>query len=175
MPGQLTETEINIRKQTLESDLENVKESIAKLDSEKVKKEHTEWHNIIAWNKFADFATQYLQKGQLVYLEGKLQTRSYKDKNDVKHWKTEIISNTITPLDWKQASKKNENKESMQDSNDKDDLFVCGHRHKQNCTPRINNKSFSEHKRPDNKYNIDFDTITTRNYYFLLCFYSDLR
>ena len=61
------------------------------------------------------------------------------------------------------------------DSNDKDDLFVCGHRHKQNCTPRINNKSFSEHNRPDNKYNIDFDTITTRNYYFLLCFYSDLR
>lgn len=61
------------------------------------------------------------------------------------------------------------------DPNDNDDLFVCGHRHKQNCTPRINNKSFSEHKRPDNKYNIDFDTITTRNYYFLLCFYSDLR
>ena len=94
------------------------------LDSEKVKKEHTEWHNIIAWNKLADFATQYLQKGQLVYVEGKLQTRSYKDKNDVKHWKTEIISNTITPLDWKQSSKKNENKEIMQDNDDKDDESI---------------------------------------------------
>ena len=75
------------------------------IDSDKVKKEHTEWHNIIAWNKLADFATEYLQKGQLVYIEGKLQTRTYKDKNDVQHWKTEIISNIITPLDWKNPIK----------------------------------------------------------------------
>ena len=80
------------------------------IDSDKVKKEHTEWHNIIAWNKLADFATQYLQKGQLVYIEGKLQTRTYKDKNDVQHWKTEIVSNIITPLDWKNNAKKDDNK-----------------------------------------------------------------
>ena len=53
------------------------------IDSENEKQERTEWHNIIAWNKLADFATEYLQKGQLIYIEGRLQTRIYKDKEDV--------------------------------------------------------------------------------------------
>ena len=75
------------------------------IDNDKEKKEHTEWHNIVAWNKLADFATEYLQKGQLIYIEGKLQTRTYKDKDDVQHWKTEVISNVITPLEWKRTEK----------------------------------------------------------------------
>ena len=76
------------------------------IDNDKEKKEHTEWHNIVAWNKLADFATEYLQKGQLIYIEGKLQTRTYKDKDDVQHWKTEIVVNVITPLEWKTGEKK---------------------------------------------------------------------
>ena len=76
------------------------------IDNEKEKKERTEWHNIVAWNKLADFATEYLQKGQLIYIEGKLQTRTYKDKDDVQHWKTEVITNVITPLEWKTGEKK---------------------------------------------------------------------
>ena len=76
------------------------------LDNEKEKKERTEWHNIVAWNKLADFVTEYLQKGQLIYIEGKLQTRTYKDKDDVQHWKTEVITNVITPLEWKAGEKK---------------------------------------------------------------------
>ena len=76
------------------------------IDNEKEKQERAEWHNIVAWNKLADFATEYLQKGQLVYIEGKLQTRTYKDKDDVQHWKTEVISNVITPLEWKTTAKK---------------------------------------------------------------------
>ena len=76
------------------------------IDNEKEKQERTEWHNIVAWNKLADFATEYLQKGQLVYIEGKLQTRTYKDKDDIQHWKTEVISNVITPLEWKTTAKK---------------------------------------------------------------------
>ena len=76
------------------------------IDSEKEKKEHTEWHNIIVWNKLADFATDFLQKGQLIYIEGKLQTRTYKDKSDVQHWKTEVVANIITPLEWKTGEKK---------------------------------------------------------------------
>ena len=75
-------------------------------DADKNKIEHTEWHNIVAWNKLADFATEYLQKGQLIYIEGKLQTRKYKDKDDIQHWKTEVISNVITPLEWKSVEKK---------------------------------------------------------------------
>ena len=76
------------------------------IDNEKEKKEHTEWHNIVAWNKLADFATEYLQKGQLIYIEGKLQTRTYKDKDDVQHWKTEVVASVITPLEWKTGEKK---------------------------------------------------------------------
>ena len=76
------------------------------INSEKEKKDHTEWHNIVAWNKLADFVTEYLQKGQLIYIEGKLQTRTYKDKDDVQHWKTEVITNVITPLEWKAGEKK---------------------------------------------------------------------
>ena len=76
------------------------------IDNDKEKKEHTEWHNIVAWNKLADFATEYLQKGQLIYIEGKLQTRTYKNKDDVQHWKTEIVANVITPLEWKTGEKK---------------------------------------------------------------------
>ena len=78
------------------------------IDNDKEKKEHTEWHNIVAWNKLADFATEYLQKGQLIYIEGKLQTRTYKDKDNVQHWKTEVVANVITPLEWK-TGEKNEN------------------------------------------------------------------
>ena len=75
------------------------------IDNEQEKKDHTEWHNIVTWNKLADFSTEYLQKGQLIYVEGKLQTRTYKDKNDVQHWRTEVVANTITPLEWKAAEK----------------------------------------------------------------------
>ena len=76
------------------------------IDSENNKQEKTEWHNIIAWNKLADFATEYLQKGQLIYIEGRLQTRTYKDKEDIQRWITEIVSTVITPLEWKTIDKK---------------------------------------------------------------------
>ena len=76
------------------------------IDSENEKQERTEWHNIIAWNKLADFATEYLQKGQLIYIEGRMQTRTYKDKEDIQRRITEIVSTTITPLEWKTTEKK---------------------------------------------------------------------
>jgi len=76
------------------------------INSESKKQERTEWHNIIAWNKLADFATEYLQKGQLVYIEGRMQTRSYKDKENIQRKITEIISTAITPLEWKDHSNK---------------------------------------------------------------------
>ena len=76
------------------------------VDSENEKKERTEWHNIIAWNKLADFATDYLQKGQLIYIEGRLQTRTYTDKEDNQRRITEVILTAITPLAWKTNDKK---------------------------------------------------------------------
>jgi len=85
------------------------------IDSESEKQERTEWHNVIAWNKLADFATEYIQKGQLVYIEGRLQTRTYKDKEEIQRRITEIVCTAITPLEWK-ATEKIENGSSPKDS-----------------------------------------------------------
>ena len=64
--------------------------------------ERTEWHNIIAWRKLAEICGQYLKKGSKVYLEGKLQTRSWDDKNSgVKKYMTEVIVNDMIMLDSK--------------------------------------------------------------------------
>lgn len=60
--------------------------------------ERTEWHRCIVWRQKAEFAKQYLNKGQLVYAEGKLQTRKWQDKNGNNRYTTEIQVNTLTPL-----------------------------------------------------------------------------
>jgi single-strand DNA-binding protein len=59
------------------------------------KQERTEWHRIVAWGKLAELANQYLQKGRQVYVEGRLQTRSWEDKEGQKRYTTEIVANTI--------------------------------------------------------------------------------
>ena len=63
--------------------------------------EHTEWHNIVAWNKLAEFSKEYINKGQLIYIEGRIHTQSWVDKNDVRQKRVEIVCETITPLEWK--------------------------------------------------------------------------
>ncbi len=64
-------------------------------DKQGNKQEKTEWHNIVAWGKLADFVQNYLKKGRLVYLEGRIETRDWTDAQNVKHWKTEINARTI--------------------------------------------------------------------------------
>lgn len=64
-------------------------------DKQGNKQEKTEWHNINAWGKLADFVQNYLKKGRLIYVEGRIQTRDWTDKDNVKHWKTEIRADTI--------------------------------------------------------------------------------
>ncbi len=59
------------------------------------KQEKTEWHRIVVWGKLAELCNQYLQKGRQVYLEGRLQTRSWDDKNGQKRYTTEINAATI--------------------------------------------------------------------------------
>jgi len=59
------------------------------------KKERTEWHRIIAYDKLGEICGEYLAKGRQVYVEGKLQTRSYDDKEGVKRYTTEIIANDV--------------------------------------------------------------------------------
>lgn len=60
--------------------------------------EQTEWHNIVLWRGLAEVASKYLQKGKLVYIEGKLRTRSFEDKEKVKKYVTEIVAENFTML-----------------------------------------------------------------------------
>lgn len=60
--------------------------------------ERTEWHNIVCWTKLAEIANQYLTKGSNVYIEGRLQTRTWDDKDGKKHYSTEIIANDMVML-----------------------------------------------------------------------------
>ena len=60
--------------------------------------EQTEWHNIVMWRGLAEVASKYLQKGKLVYIEGKLRTRSFEDKEKVKKYVTEIVAENFTML-----------------------------------------------------------------------------
>ena len=62
------------------------------------KKEQTEWHNIVLWRGLAERVAEMLQKGRLVYIEGKLRTRSFEDKNGVKKYTTEVIADFFSPL-----------------------------------------------------------------------------
>ncbi|MDD2731993.1 MAG: single-stranded DNA-binding protein [Candidatus Pacebacteria bacterium] len=61
----------------------------------KERQERTEYHNIVLWRKLAEIASQYLTKGSLVLIEGKIQTRSWQDQNGNKRYKTEIIADNI--------------------------------------------------------------------------------
>jgi single-strand DNA-binding protein len=61
------------------------------------KKELTEWHNIVLWRGLAEIAQKYLHKGDLVYIEGKLRTRSW-EKDGVTRYTTEIVGDNMTML-----------------------------------------------------------------------------
>lgn len=56
------------------------------------KKEQTEWHKVVAWRRLGEICGEYLQKGRQVYIEGRLQTRSWEDKEGNKRWTTEILA-----------------------------------------------------------------------------------
>src|SRR5438067_13538800 len=62
------------------------------------KVEQTEWHNIVMWRGLAEIAAKFLSKGKLVYIEGKLRTRSFEDKEGVKKYTTEIVAENFTML-----------------------------------------------------------------------------
>ena len=60
--------------------------------------EQTEWHNIVLWRGLAEVASKYLQKGKLIYVEGKLRTRSFEDREKVKKYVTEVVAENFTIL-----------------------------------------------------------------------------
>lgn len=62
------------------------------------KKSQSEFHNIVAWRRLAEICGQYLRKGSQIYIEGRLQTRSWDDPSGVKKYRTEIIADNLIML-----------------------------------------------------------------------------
>ncbi|MGH9535011.1 MAG: single-stranded DNA-binding protein [Terriglobales bacterium] len=60
--------------------------------------DRTEWHDVVLWAKMAETANQYLSKGSQVFIEGRLQTRSWDDKEGKKHYATEIVAQDMVLL-----------------------------------------------------------------------------
>ena len=66
--------------------------------------ESTDWHNIVAWRKLGQIAEQYVKKGMSIYVEGKIRSRSYDDKDGVKRYVTEIVADNFIMLDKKEEN-----------------------------------------------------------------------
>jgi len=60
--------------------------------------EKAEYHSVVTWDRLAEICGQYLGKGQMVNIEGRLQTRQWEDENKLRHWKTEIVANAVEML-----------------------------------------------------------------------------
>ena len=63
------------------------------------KQEKTEWHRIVAWKRLGEICGEYLSKGSQIYVEGKLQTREWEDRDGNKKYTTEIIAQSMQMLD----------------------------------------------------------------------------
>lgn len=68
------------------------------VSSDGERREETEWFNIVAWGTLAEICNQHLSKGQQVYVEGRLQTRSWEDDNGQRHFRTEVVANEMIIL-----------------------------------------------------------------------------
>jgi single-strand DNA-binding protein len=67
-------------------------------DKNNQKQERTEWHRIVAWGKLAELCGEYLAKGRQCYVEGRLQTREWTDKEGKKNYTTEVVANSVVFL-----------------------------------------------------------------------------
>jgi len=72
---------------------ETFKDRSGKLNSQ------TEWHTVVLWRGLAELAQKYLHKGSLVYIEGRLKTRSWEDKDGIKKFATEVVGDNLIMLD----------------------------------------------------------------------------
>ena len=85
------------------------------------KQEKTEWHRVVFFNRLAEIAAQYLKKGSQVYVEGKLQTRKWEDKEGNERWTTEVVANQMQMLgDRMSNDMSNDNASSSQSSSNND-------------------------------------------------------
>ncbi len=83
--------------QTLEGGIKLAKFRLATTEGIKDKNGNriTEWHNIVAWRFLGEFCEKYVRKGDLIFIEGRLRTHSWTDPKENKHYKTEVVADTI--------------------------------------------------------------------------------
>lgn len=86
------------------------------------KQEKTEWHKIVLWGKLAEIADKYLKKGSQVYIEGKIQTRTWEDKEGQTRYSTEIVGNNLTMLGKASGTSSSEGSPAASNSDEDDDL-----------------------------------------------------
>lgn len=88
---------------TIDSGVKRASFSVATTESFKNKNgdrtEHTEWHRVTVWRGLADVAEKYLRKGSKVYVEGRIRSREYTDKDNIKRYFTDIIADNFQMLD----------------------------------------------------------------------------
>ena len=80
------------------------------------RRSETEWFNIVAWGNLAEICKQYLHKGQQVYIEGRLQTRQWEDKEGQKHKNVEVVANEMMML-----GERRDNSKQSEESNQEED------------------------------------------------------
>jgi single-strand DNA-binding protein len=78
-------------------------------------KDTTEWHKVVLFNKLAEIAAAYLKKGSRVYIEGKLKTRKWQDKDGKDCYMTEVVGNDMQMLNREELSEKPKEKEEVAD------------------------------------------------------------
>jgi single-strand DNA-binding protein len=85
------------------------------VDKEGQKQERTEWHRVVVWGRLAEICGRHLAKGRQVYVEGRLQTRSWEDQQGQKRYSTEVVANTVQFLG---APSERDNSQSRGGDND---------------------------------------------------------
>lgn len=79
------------------------------------RRSETEWFNIVAWGNLAEICKQYLHKGQQVYIEGRLQTRQWEDKEGQKHKNVEVVANEMMMLGDRRDHNKNSDESDQEE------------------------------------------------------------
>lgn len=86
-------------------------------------KTSTEWHNVVAFGSTAEFVSRYLAKGSLIYVEGRIQTRKWQDKNGADRYTTEVIAQSMQILDTNKVEQPSDFPDGSNDFPDIDDGF----------------------------------------------------
>lgn len=90
-----------------------VSRSFVKPEGERT--EVTDWFNVVAWGRLAEICSQYLTKGSMVYVEGRLETRSWEGDNGQKHFRTEVVASDVNILDRKGRPEESSSAEGLSD------------------------------------------------------------